>query len=131
MSPSDAPRASAGKPDILDMGPLKSAKGEPIFDEPWQAQLLGLAFSLADRGVFSRSEWSDALGAALKQAASAEAPDNEDTYYAAVLQALESLLARSGQSPLERLDARTQAWRRAYLATAHGQPVELSAGDEC
>jgi hypothetical protein len=26
------------------------------------------------------------------------------------------------------MEARTQAWRRAYLATPHGQLVDLSAG---
>jgi nitrile hydratase accessory protein len=110
--------------------PLATRDTEPAFEEPWQAEVLGVAFTLAERGAFSRAEWSDALGAALARAAGAGAPDTQATYYAAALEALESLLASSGAVSSATLAERTEAWRRAYLATPHGQPVALSAGDE-
>lgn len=108
--------------------PAAVGDGEATFDEPWQAELLALAYSLADRGVFSRSEWSEQLGATLCRAATDGAPDTLATYYAAVLEALETLLARSGQVSAQALSERTESWRRAYLATPHGEPVLLSAG---
>ena len=112
-------------PEDPALAPRAAADGAPAFDEPWQAQVLGVAFSLAERGVFSRHEWSDALGAALGRATTAGLPDTQETYYAAALEALESLLeATSAVSP-KVLDERTEAWRRAYLATPHGQPVTL------
>jgi nitrile hydratase accessory protein len=121
------PEAGGSPADALH--PPASGEAAPGFDEPWQAQVLAVAFSLAERGVFSRGEWSDALGDALKRAAAGGAPDTQETYYTAALAALESLLARSGQVPAEALQERAAAWRRAYLATPHGQPVELSAGE--
>lgn len=105
--------------------PLARQDGEPVFNEAWQAQTLGLAATLVEAGMFSAAQWSDSLGAALKQAAADGRPDDTETYYAAALNALETLLADGPVSGTE-LTARTAAWRRAYLNTPHGAPVELS-----
>jgi nitrile hydratase accessory protein len=115
-------------PEAAKIAPLARRDGEPTFDEPWQAQVLALAFALADRGLFSGTEWSKALGAELRQAAARGAPDNQETYYAAALAALERLLAADGGITANALSRRTEEWRRAYLHTPHGQPVELAAG---
>lgn len=111
------------------IGPLARTDGAPAFDEPWQAEVLAVAFALTERGLFSRSEWSDTLGAELSAAASRGAPDTQATYYAAALAALERLLADRSDVGADALSARTEQWRRAYLNTPHGQPVELSAGN--
>ena len=111
-------------------GPLARRDDEPVFDEPWQAQALALAFNLIDQGVFSNAQWSEKLGAELGRAQARGDPDDSQTYYRSVLVVLENLLASSGRIPAETLAARTEAWRRAYLNTPHGQPVELSAGDD-
>jgi nitrile hydratase accessory protein len=76
--------------------PLSRADGEVVFEEAWQAQALGLADCLVQAGVISASQWAEALGEALREAARAQAPDNMETYYNAVLSALETLLHRSG-----------------------------------
>lgn len=109
---------------------MTQGDGEPVFDEPWQAQVLALAFALADAGRFTPAQWSDALGTQLRQASDDGAPDNQATYYAAALAALEQLLAQSGGLNDVVLTDRVEAWRRAYLNTPHGQPVELAAGDQ-
>ena len=108
-------------------GPLARRDGEPVFDEPWQAQVLGLAFHLIEQEVFSASQWSDALGAELKSAQARGEPDDAPTYYRSALAALESLLAAEGRIAADNLDERVETWRQAYLNTPHGQPVELSA----
>ena len=72
-------------------GPLARHDGEPVFDEPWQAQVLALACNLVDRGVVSAGEWSTALGAELSRAQAGGAPDDARTYYRSVLAALETL----------------------------------------
>jgi nitrile hydratase accessory protein len=108
-------------------GPLARRDDEPVFDEPWQAQAVALAFNLIDQGVFSNSEWSDALGAELKSAEVRGDPDDAQTYYRSVLAALEKLLASDGRITAGTLGSRTEAWRQAYLNTPHGQPVELAA----
>ena len=105
--------------------PLAARDGEPAFAEAWQAELLALAYALADKGVFSPTEWSKALGAELRRAAAEGAPDDQETYYRAALAALERLLAAEGQVTEPVLAGRTEQWRRAYLNTPHGKPVEL------
>jgi nitrile hydratase accessory protein len=115
-------------PDRDPIGPLARRDGEPVFDEPWQAQALATAFTLVENGLFSRQAWSDALGAELRRAERAGAPDTAETYYRAVVAALERLVAEGGTASAETLAERREAWRRAYLETPHGQPVILAGG---
>jgi nitrile hydratase accessory protein len=98
-----------------------------LFAEPWQAEVLAIAYTLSTRGVFTPGRWSAALGAELRRREAAGAPDTMATYYEAALTALETLAAAAGIGA-GTLDARVEAWRDAYLATPHGQPVELGAG---
>lgn len=101
------------------------APPQPAFDEPWQAQALALADSLVRAGRFTASDWSEALGAALREAEAAGAPDNLETYYGAVLTALERLgETEAGISAEDRAERRA-AWEAAYRRTPHGQPVKL------
>jgi len=99
-----------------------------VFDEPWQAQAIGLAFSLAERGLFSPAEWSTALGAAHRQLIADGANDTSATYYEAVAAALEQLVGASRSVSREEIKERAEVWKRAYLNTPHGAPVELPAG---
>lgn len=100
-----------------------------MFDAPWHAETLALAFALSEAGAFTASAWSEALGAALRDAERRGAPDDQETYYQAALAALETLLDDAGEVSTGTLAARTEQWRRAYLNTPHGKPVLLSAGD--
>jgi nitrile hydratase accessory protein len=97
----------------------------PTFAEPWQAQVLAIASTLAHAGTFTPALWSATLGAALRRREADGAPDTPDTYYAAALAALEALIAERGIGAAV-LDTRVEAWRDAYLATPHGRPVELA-----
>lgn len=92
-----------------------------VFQEAWHAQVLAAAHGLEQAGSFSKTEWAEALGAALSRAEQSGAPDIEETYYLAALEALEAL------APIKKsdLEARKQAWKDAYRRTPHGQPVEL------
>ena len=112
------------------LAPLARTDGEVMFDEAWQAQALGLADCLVHAGVISASQWAEALGEALRDAVRAQAPDDMETYYNAVISALEALLQRSGTVGAREVAARKAQWERAYLTTPHGQPVELRAGEE-
>ena len=90
----------------------------PTFAEPWQAQVFALAVGLSERGLFSWSEWSEALGAEI-----ARAP--ERGYYESWLEALEALLAAKGAASRDELAAHAAAWREAAEAPPHGRPIEL------
>lgn len=100
------------------------APPRPAFAEPWRAQALALADALVKAGRVSPRRWAEALGAELAQAEARGEPDNEGTYYQAVLKALEGVMAEIGVSPHEQAD-RERAWADAYRATPHGQPVAL------
>ncbi len=91
--------------------------GDPVFDEPWQAQTLALADTLARAGAFMPAAWSEALGAELKRAEARGAPDDAATYYDAALRALEGLLDANGAVGREALTVRRDAWERAYRET--------------
>ena len=100
--------------------------GDPVFDEPWQAQTLAIADTLARAGAFTPAAWSAALGAELKKAEARGAPDDAATYYDAALRALEGLLDANGAVGREVLNLRRDAWERAYRETPHGKPVTLT-----
>ncbi len=108
-----------------DLKPLADKDGEPAFDEPWQAEALGIADSLVQIGLFGASEWSDALGRALRRAEADHAADTQETYYRCVLAALEELVAEHGGIDREAMQRMRGDWEEAYRSTPHGQPVRL------
>jgi len=120
VSPSTCGKIILFRPDDL------LAPREPVFKEPWHAQALALADSLVRAEAFTATEWAQALGATLKTTEAQGRPDNTETYYTAVVEALESLSeSRTGISGAER-QRRRDAWKHAYLSTPHGQPVTLA-----
>ena len=101
----------------------------PVFAEPWEAQAFALTLKLYEAGHFTWSEWATTLGAEIEAARSRGDPDLGDTYYRHWLAALERLAADKGLLLGGELGARRAAWKRAFLNTPHGQPVELGAGE--
>jgi nitrile hydratase accessory protein len=117
---------SAPDPALL---PREPEPGSPVFAEPWHAEVLALAHGLTRAGLFTASEWADALGAEIRRSGDLGQPDTEATYYAAALAALQGLVAARSPAVGDRLHARVEAWRRAYLNTPHGRPVTLAAAE--
>jgi len=116
--------------DIDDpaLKPLAAADGEPAFAEAWQAQVLAIADTLVQNGLFGAGDWSNALGAALKDAGRRGEPDTQETYYRAALAALERLVAEHSEIDREAMRGKREDWERAYRSTPHGQPVVLDTG---
>lgn len=104
------------------MSPREAVPGvdEPVFAEPWQAQVFALALALNERGVFTWAEWAETLGSALKGAAA----DGSD-YYERWLAALEGLLVQKNIATVPEVADLTAAWHRAAEATPHGKPILL------
>jgi Nitrile hydratase beta subunit len=100
--------------------------GEPVFGEPWHAQTLAFADLLVKSGVISSAQWAETLGTEI-EVLGAE-PDTRETYFRAVLTALERALRENGKVTGAELDEREHQWERAYLRTPHGRPVEFAAG---
>ena len=87
--------------------------------------MLANAQALIRAGQVDPNHWAEALGAALSEAKSRGAPDTEETYYLAALNALETV------SPLDNdtLATRKADWENAYRRTPHGKPVVLKPGE--
>ena len=115
------PGGTSGPGDI----PLGDG-GSPVFAAPWEASAFALAVRLSGEGYFTWGEWTAALSEEIRAAQQEGDPDLGDTYYKHWLQALERLCRERGLvSEVEATD-RKEAWRRAYLDTPHGKPVELA-----
>ena len=92
------------KTPSVSPGPLLSVDGDPVFNEIWQAQALGISDTLVQNGVFSAGAWSQALGDALKQAKIEGEADDQENYYRCVLGALESLVMENSNINPQMLD---------------------------
>lgn len=99
---------------------LAGAGDEPVFREPWEAQVFSIAVGLSEGGVFTWTEWTEVLAKVIADPASAELP-----YYEQWLMALEKLVAARRLVDEAELVARREAWRAAALATPHGMPIVL------
>ena len=55
--------------------------------------------------------------------------DADQAYHRQFLAALEQVVAARGLVVPEAMAERKRAWRKAYLNTPHGQPVDLAAAD--
>lgn len=103
--------------------------GGPPFREPWEAQAFATTLALHQRGLFSWSEWAQALAAQIAAAQAAGDADLGDTYYRHWLAALEALVAAKGAASNDELIRAQRAWDHAAERTPHGQPIDLQPGD--
>jgi nitrile hydratase accessory protein len=108
-----------------DLPALPAERDGPVFEEPWQATAFALAVYLSERGAIAWREWSAALGREIEAAAADAA--QVDGYFEQWLRALERICAEKGMVHPAEIRRRQEAWRRAYLDTPHGEPVELTA----
>ncbi len=85
-----------------------------------------MAVALLEKGVFTWAEWSATLGDEIAHATEHAIAEDGSGYYQLWLRALERLVEEKNPGTLEELSRTTQAWRSAYEATPHGQPVTLA-----
>lgn len=108
---------------LCKVAPLPRDDTGPVFAAPWQAQAFALAVHLHAQGLFSWTQWAEALAAEIRAAGSA---DDGSRYYEHWLAALEKLVAARGATDAAALRVRADAWSRAAAATPHGKPIELA-----
>jgi nitrile hydratase accessory protein len=113
--------------DLARLGSIPRDEEGPVFKEPWEAQAFALAVRLSEEGHFTWDEWAATLSDEIAKARAAGDPDLGDTYYHHWVAALERLCAEKGLVALDSMGQRKEEWRRAYLNTPHGKPIELSA----
>ena len=110
-----------------DIPALPRDEDGPIFREPWEAQAFAVAISLMEVGHFTYAEWAEVLTEEINKAQQQGDPDLGDTYYEHWLNALERVCRARELVLAGDMVERAAQWRRAYLNTPHGQPIELSA----
>lgn len=72
--------------------------GEPVFDAPWQAKTFAMAVKLNETGVFSWTEWADALSVNIAEFEKHSQINNSDDYYKLWQNTLENLVAEKTAS---------------------------------
>ncbi len=107
----------------------KTTGDAPPFAEPWQAHAFALVVRLHEQGLFTWTEWAEALSQQIAAAQAAGDPDRGDTYYAHWLAALETMVARKGAATADELAHTAHAWDSAARRTPHGAPIELRQED--
>lgn len=116
-------------PEQLDRLPaLPRDDDGPLFRAPWQAHAFALAIRLAEAGCFTWAEWAATLSNEIRSAQQRGDPGLGDTYYEHWLAALERLCVDRNVLAHADMLRRKEEWRRAYLNTPHGQPIDLAAG---
>lgn len=97
--------------------------GEPVFNEPWEANAFALVVGLHQKGAFQWNEWAEVLSVTIKQ------NDDDVPYYESWLQALELMISKKSLIDADELLKRQREWVNALHATPHGAPIELKNGN--
>ncbi|PCJ05242.1 MAG: nitrile hydratase accessory protein [Rhodobacteraceae bacterium] len=105
---------------------LPASPPEPVFQQPWHAQVFALTISLNEIGRFSWPEWVARFSDVLAQHGLDKDLDGGDDYFTAWLATLEAILAEDGAAPAPEVDRLRDDWERAYLDTPHGDVVRLT-----
>lgn len=101
----------------------------PVFQEPWHAQVFALTVHLNEAGFFPWKDWTEAFGETLARHGLSKELDGGEDYFNAWLETLERVLAVLQMAEPDRVEELRTAWEAAYLATPHGAPVKLGAGE--
>ncbi|TMV09556.1 nitrile hydratase accessory protein [Ruegeria sediminis] len=105
--------------------PVEDTAPEPVFEQPWHAQVFALTVALNEAGRFGWEDWARRFSETLKRNGAGRDLNGGDDYFRAWLQTLEMILAEDGAAAPVEVAALREAWEAAYLATPHGQPVHL------
>ena len=98
---------------------------EPVFAEPWHAQVFALTVHLNETGRFAWPDWVERFSATLKRHGLSRDLDGGDDYFNAWLETLETFLDEDGSAVKGEVAPIKVVWEQAYLTTPHGAPVRL------
>jgi len=122
------------KSNLQQLPDMVLVDDEPVFNEPWEAQAFAMAVHLHQQGVFTWSEWAQALTDQIHgdkngnkhSGKNGDEIDNEQrSYYQHWLAALEAIVTTKNLTNADELAKQKQAWHEAAARTAHGDPIEL------
>lgn len=96
--------------------------GEPVFPEPWAAEIFALTVQLFQNGFFSWPQWTETLSLELNRPGRSR--DGAD-YFDCWCDALCKLLIDRGILEERQISETQASWKRAAAATPHGIPILL------
>jgi nitrile hydratase accessory protein len=79
--------------DLDSPAAIPRRNGEPIFNEPWESRVFGIAVALCEGGLYEWDEFRERLIAGIS---AADQRGDASTYYECFLAALERLLLDKG-----------------------------------
>ena len=97
-----------------------------VFQSPWEAQAFALALALHAKGLFTWTEWAEALSSEIHREQKHGTPETELPYYAHWLAALEKLVIAKGVTSAGMLSVLRDQWDIAARETVHGEPDLLA-----
>lgn len=98
---------------------------DPVFEQPWHAQVFALTVQLNEAGHFVWADWAARFGATLKRNGLSKDLNGGEDYFASWLETLEAYLTEIGMADPDAIAEFKAAWETAYLSTPHGKPVRL------
>ena len=113
-------------PAAVDAAP--DAAPEPVFTQPWHAQVFALTVHLNETGHFDWPVWAARFSETLARHGLEKELDGGEDYFNAWLETLETFLTEIGQADPAEVERLRGAWEQAYLSTPHGDPVHLPEG---
>ncbi|MFN6133126.1 MAG: nitrile hydratase accessory protein [Synechococcaceae cyanobacterium] len=105
--------------------PLPSKRGEPVFQNSWEAEAYAIGNILVKEGYLSCREWMEFMSAAIRQAQASGDPDCGDTYYLHWCASLESFCFAKQWITPETYQSLLAEWALAISKTPHGVPLSL------
>jgi nitrile hydratase accessory protein len=84
--------------------------GEPVFNEPWESRVFGMAVGLCERGLYDWDEFRESL---IAEISSADARHEDSTYYERFLRVLQLLVVEKGICIDSEIDQRAAAFKVA------------------
>jgi nitrile hydratase accessory protein len=81
--------------------------GEPVFNEPWESRVFGMAIGLCDRGFYDWDEFRELL---IAEISSADARQENSSYYERFLRVLQRLVVEKRICDDAEIDQRAAAF---------------------
>lgn len=114
---------SALEAALAGVAPIPRDVGGPVFAEPWQAQAFALTLQLHEAGLFTWTEWAEALSREIREHLAEGGCTDGSDYYERWCEALEHIVVAKGASSHKLIDDTSASWIRAAEATPHGMPI--------
>ncbi len=88
--------------DTASPAAIPRRNGEPIFNEPWESRVFGMAVGLCERGYYP---WSEFQAGLIAEISNADARHEQSTYYERFLRVLQRLMIEKQICGIAEIDA--------------------------